>query len=127
MNNISFKKFIPGIAWFFLVLILICTPGQDLPEVDTWLQQLFIDKIIHLMLFGILAYLFMYPFKKSTLNKKEKLQYFLRIAIAVSIWGITTEFIQKFYIPNRSFDLYDWIADSVGALIPSIIFRKKVQ
>ena len=41
----------------------------------------------------------------------------MRIALAAIVWGITVEFIQKFFIPGRDFDLLDWAADSFGVLI----------
>ena len=28
------------------------------------------------------------------------------------LYGITTEYIQKFFIPGRSFNLADWLADT---------------
>ena len=40
------KKFYPGIAWFVLVLVLICIPGYDLPKVDNWLIEINFDKFI---------------------------------------------------------------------------------
>ena len=112
----SFKKFIPGIAWFFVVLVLICLPGKDIPQVG-WLTGINFDKVVHIGVFGLLAVLFCLPFYRSSFTKKERLQYFIKIAIATSVWGLTTEFIQKFFIPSRSFDLLDWAADSIGALI----------
>ncbi|MES2429974.1 MAG: VanZ family protein [Bacteroidota bacterium] len=126
MQNIPFKKFIPGIAWFFLILILIGLPGDDLPKMDTWFQRWNIDKLIHFTLFGILAYLFILPFKRSGITNKEKHQYFLRICFAVILWGLTTEFIQEYYVPHRSFDLLDWAADSLGAVL-ALFFAKKWQ
>ena len=114
--KMSFKKFIPGIAWFFVVLVLICLPGKDIPQVG-WLTGINFDKVVHIGVFGLLAVLFCWPFYRSSFTKKERLQYFIKIAIATSIWGLTTEFIQKFFIPSRSFDLLDWAADSIGALI----------
>ena len=114
--KISFKKFIPGIAWFFVVLVLICLPGKDIPQVG-WLIGINFDKVVHIGVFGLLAVLFCLPFYRSSFTKKERLQYFIKIAIATSVWGLTTEFIQKFFIPSRSFDLLDWAADSIGALI----------
>lgn len=41
----------------------------------------------------------------------------IKIAIAAWIWALTTEFIQKFFVPDRSFDMYDWAADTFGILI----------
>lgn len=124
MKRISFKKFIPGIAWFFIVLVLLCTPGEDLPEVD-WLTNIdYYDKAIHAGIFGVLTGLFCLPFYKSAFNKQERINYFLKIAMVASLWGLTTEFIQKFFIPGRSFDLLDWAADSLGALIAFWFCRK---
>ncbi len=108
------SKFYPGIAWFFLVLILVCIPGYDLPKVDNWLIEINFDKFIHVGLFAVLAYLFMLPIIRSGLSQKEKGHYFIKIAIATAIWGLTTEIIQKFFIPGRSFTLGDCLADSIG-------------
>ncbi|MEP6615038.1 MAG: VanZ family protein [Ginsengibacter sp.] len=116
MNKISVKKFLPGIAWFFVVLILMCMPGEDVPKVD-WLERISFDKIVHIGVFGLLAVLFCWPFYKSGYASKERLQYFVKISIAVSIWGLAIEFIQKFFIPGRSFDMVDWAADSTGAAL----------
>lgn len=123
IKKIPVKKFIPGIAWFFLVLILCCIPGYDLPEVDSWMIDIDYDKIIHVILFAILAYLFMNPIVRSGLSTKEKWNWLVKITIATIIWGITVEFIQKFFIPGRSFALTDWLADGLGGIISLIYFR----
>ena len=115
--KIPAKKFIPGIAWFFLILILCCIPGYDLPKVDDWLIEINFDKLIHTGLFAVLGYLFMLPVLRSGLPAKEKWHWLIRVVIASVIFGITTELIQKFFIPGRSFSLSDWAADSLGAII----------
>jgi VanZ family protein len=85
MNRINFVRFIPGIAWFLIVI----------------------------------------PVGLSKMEKREKLQYFIRIAVVISIWGLTSEFIQKYWAIGRNFDMLDWLADSIGALIAFIYCRKK--
>ena len=122
-KGLSVKKFIPGIAWFFLVLFLLCLPGKDIPSVDDWLNKIYFDKWIHVGLFAILGFLFMRPFIKSGLTYKQKWHYLVKIALATSIWGITTEIIQKYFVPGRSFDWFDWSADSFGALLALLSFR----
>ncbi len=121
--KISFKKFIPGIAWFFLVLTLICLPGEDFPKVDDWMDVIFFDKWVHAGLFAVLAFLFMLPVCTSNATAKTKWLFMIKIAMAVCVWGLTTEFIQKFFITGRAFDLLDWAADSVGVII-AIVFCK---
>lgn len=116
----------PGIAWFFLVLILICLPGNQFPK-TSWLDSIFFDKWVHAGLFGILAFLFMQPYVHSSLVNKEKLQIIIKTALAVSVWGLATECIQKFFIPFRAFDLWDWAADSAGAMLAYIVCNKKLK
>ena len=111
---ITIKKFIPGIAWFFLVLILICLPGDDLPKTGDWMAAVYFDKWVHVGLFFILTFLFMIPICKSKLPEKIKWNVVIKIALSACIWGITTEFIQKFFIVGRAFDLFDWAADTAG-------------
>jgi hypothetical protein len=123
VHKISFKKFVPGVAWFFIVLILMCLPGQDLPPTD-WLHINFLDKWLHAAVFGLLVFLFCWPFYNSAFSQPQRKYYFIKIALAVSLWGLTIEFIQKYFIPGRSFDLFDWAADSVGSLISFFICRR---
>lgn len=110
------KKFIPGIAWFFLILILICLPGSTIPPVDTWLNEIYFDKWVHAGLFALLTFLFIYPVSTLPFGLLAKKNIAIKICIAACIWGLTTEFIQKFFIPGRSFDIFDLAADSLGIL-----------
>ncbi len=123
--KISFKKFVPGIAWFFIVLYIMCLPGSEIPSAN-WLSYIYFDKWVHVGLFALLVLLLCWPFYKSSFNKAECLQYFIKIAIAASIWGLTIEFIQKYFVAGREFDLLDWAADSLGALIAFWFCRKKL-
>ncbi|HMK03529.1 MAG TPA: VanZ family protein [Ferruginibacter sp.] len=118
-------KFIPGIAWFFLVLTLCCIPGFDLPKVDNWLIEINFDKLVHVGLFAVLAYLFMYPLVKMNLSGKERWYYIIKITIATIVWGFTVELIQKFFIPGRSFTLGDCIADGLGGIIAVLFYKKR--
>jgi VanZ family protein len=126
LKESQISKFIPGIAWFFLVLVLVCIPGYDLPKVDNWLIEINFDKFIHVGLFAVLAYLFILPLTKTTLSAKEKWHYGIKIAIATAVWGLTTELIQKFFIPGRSFNLTDWAADGFGGLIALLYCKKRL-
>ena len=122
--KISFKKFIPGIAWFFIVLYLLCLPGSEIPTVG-WLDKIYFDKWVHVGVFGLMVLLFSLPFNQSLLNDKLRINYFIKITIAAIVWGLTTELIQKYFVPGREFDFFDWAADSLGALIAGWFCSKK--
>ena len=107
-----------------IVLVLTCLPGNDIPQVG-WLDKIpFFDKWVHIGLFGVLTFLLCWPFYKSNFSAKQRLHYFIKIALAVSIWGLTIEFIQKYFVISRDFELLDWAADSFGALIAFWISKK---
>ena len=116
-------NFLPGIAWFLLVLILICLPGKDVPK-DEFLDSINFDKIVHSGLFGGIVFFFCMPFKKADYSKQAKLHLFIKITLATCVWGITTEFIQRYFIPGRQFDLFDWAADSFGAVVAFFVSLK---
>ncbi|MEI7471992.1 MAG: VanZ family protein [Chitinophagaceae bacterium] len=119
------RRFIPGIAWFFIILVLICLPGEDLPKIDNWFTLIYGDKLIHIGIFALLAYLFMQPLSKTALKGYELRNFFIKIALAVAIWGLATEFIQKYFVPGRSFDLLDFAADSIGAFLALWVSAKQ--
>jgi hypothetical protein len=125
LNRIPFKKFIPAILWFLLVLFLICLPGQEFPEMDdwsAWLEKIHFDKWVHAGMFGIMMILFALPFKSADLQKEKTKSIYLVIAVLTCIWGLVTECIQL-YVPFRSFDLLDWAADSFGTIIALYVMR----
>jgi len=116
-TGLTLKKFIPGIAWFFFVTVLLCLPGSDLPTVGSWFDYIQFDKWVHVGLFAILSFLFMRPVIRSDWSRKEKWNHCVRIAIATSLYGIAGEVMQKYFVPGRSFDMVDWGADTLGAIV----------
>jgi VanZ family protein len=116
-GRLSAKKFIPGIAWFFIVLFLLCLPGQDIPSTNAFLERIFFDKWVHAGVFGLLAALFMAPVFASGLSLKRKQIYTIAILILIIFWGLATEFIQEAFVEGRTSDMFDWMSDSLGATL----------
>ncbi len=125
LQKVSFRKFLPGIAWFFIIMFLTCLPGNDLPKIG-WLNKIYFDKWVHIGMFGILVFLFSLPFFKTYLPAAKKINYFLWITITASLWGLAIEFIQKYFVVGRSFDLLDWAADSIGAFVSFLYCRGRI-
>lgn len=121
--NIPFRKFIPGICWFLLVLFLICLPKTDIPNLNGWFHNIHGDKWVHAGMFGVLAWLFIWPFKQSgEISKMQKQKIYLLITLLSIGWGYATECIQ-ICVPGRSYDLLDWAADSAGVIFSFVIMR----
>ena len=117
----SFPYFIPAIFWFMLVLYLLTMPAPELPDMNDWFNKYKIDKLVHAGLFGILAFLCIWPIGMSDFPRKRKNHIFVRIGIATSVWGLTTEFIQKYLVIGRSFEMADWASDTVGVIL-AVVF-----
>lgn len=54
--------------------------------------------------------------KKNEALEKLRISFFLIASICLA-YGIAMEFVQKYFIPNRSFDIGDILADTVGCSI----------
>jgi hypothetical protein len=126
LKGIPFTKFIPGIIWFIVVLVLITLPGKDFPKVDDWYHRWYVDKWIHSGIFGVLAFLFMFPFAEALKDITLAHRHFRNIAFFTIVWGFLTECIQLL-VPGRSFDLMDALADASGAIMVYVYFRKLQQ
>lgn len=118
-----FLAFLPGIIWFIISAILLALPGNDLPHNDFFNLPYF-DKYVHFFMFLMLTTLGCYPFSLSTVNQPIVKGWFTKIAVYVIIYGIVMEFVQKYFVSGRSFDLTDIVFDTLGSLAGLIIIRK---
>jgi VanZ family protein len=105
--------FIPAIIWFIITVILLTLPGTQFPDTSAFKipQQ---DKFIHFVVFFLIVFLFCRPFKNLEFSFTSKRTWFFSIALIGLIYGIAIEYIQKYYVANRSFELWDIVADGVG-------------
>lgn len=111
-----FSQFLPAIAWFLLSLVLLCLPGSTLPTYP-WLALIHADKWVHIFLFGTLCFLFGRPLRNSAVPTAEINRWLLMISVAGVFYGTAMEFVQEYWVPNRSFELADIGADSVGCVV----------
>ena len=113
----------PGIAWFFISAVLLLMPGSDLPKTVDWLDRIYFDKWVHIFIFGLMTFLFLSPLFNSNLPGSKKTGWGILIAICFIAWGLTVEFLQKYYVPSRGYELTDWAADCAGVIFGSLFSR----
>lgn len=106
------------ISFCLIIFILSSIPGEELSKVDFE----FNDKLAHFIVYGILCILFFYSLKNQT--KSIKLQkYALEFAfLFTALYGVTDE-VHQYFVPKRSCELSDWIADALGALMMYSILK----
>ncbi|WP_165958201.1 VanZ family protein [Segetibacter sp. 3557_3] len=121
MRNLT-DSFVPAICWLILSSILFFIPGDQLPREEIFALPNF-DKLVHSFLFFILCYLFFRPVRHLENIATRKALYF-KISLAAVFYGLVVEVIQKYFVVNRSFDLWDIIFDTLGCACAYLWARK---
>lgn len=125
MTN-SFKTLVWVIFEFVLIFILLSMPGSDI-QGKSWISFIlhlpYADKVIHVGLFGSLALsLFFYFEQYSNISFRSTRTKALSLILCI-LYGIGMEFYQKYFVPSRSFDVVDMLADAIGALLALPFFN----
>lgn len=117
-------SFLPAIIWLTLSTFLLIIPGSALPQ-QNWLGKIWIDKWIHIWMFAILVWLFCRAIHKGHTKNTNLTNTFIIIALLCITYGIAMEYVQKYFVANRSFDTGDIIADIVGCTIGFLYSKRK--
>ena len=83
-----------------------------------------VDKLIHFVEFGFLCLLICWALSSARIGSKNIYKLILAIGIA-SLYGMSDEFHQLF-TPNRSVDIFDWLADTAGAVAAGFLWQMSV-
>ena len=116
---ISFLKkyfsalYIP-IVWTLVIGILMCLPGRMLPKEEGFSIPQF-DKFVHISLFGGFVFLWSLWLTRRVSVTTVLLRWFFVFYVLANVYGISMEYVQKYWIPGRDYDLADIIADMIGA------------
>ena len=109
-----------AVIWTVVTQVLLSLPGSIFPGHGLFSIP-FLDKIAHLGLFGGLVFtwgLYLYFRKRPPALSLTTIGLIIILAFA---YGIAVEFFQKKFIPNRSFDSGDIVADLAGSLFGYLI------
>ncbi|MFL2570232.1 MAG: VanZ family protein [Flavobacteriales bacterium] len=107
-----------AIVWVVVIAILHAIPASDFPEVS--FSDFFqLDKLIHAVIFMIGVYLF-----AVALKEKQKIQFLRYIVISFIAYGLLLEVLQGLVFVERSADILDWLADTIGVFLGVWIFKK---
>lgn len=103
-----------------MMCLLFFLPGSAFPN-ENWLSKIYFDKLVHLGLFAILVFLWRsaFDFKSASYNWV--------LLFSALFYGLAVEFIQRYFVPNRDFDLYDVVADVAGGVIGLIVWVRYIK
>jgi VanZ family protein len=117
------RSLLPAFIWTFVIFLLCSFPGDAIPSIS-WLELLSFDKWVHFGIFFLLQLLWMRGFyiqkKYSSLKR-----YFTLSALLICIpYGAALEMMQRFIFLSRSGDVLDFVANTVGAIMGSLLFSR---
>ncbi len=105
-----------AICWLLIITILFMIPGSALPR-ETFLTRMRFDLWVHTGFFAALFFLW-----RSSMETVHGNVY-IRMLVPGLIYAVAIEIVQHYFIPNRSFDVLDIVADMTGGVIGLLVWR----
>ena len=106
-----FQNLTKGIQNFISILLVLSIAVlhfMNPPDIETFDSLIGIDKLVHFLMFFFLTSWFVMIYKYS--HKFILLSYLV-------IYGLLLELMQMGFFIHRSFEWFDWIADSIGVIV----------
>jgi VanZ family protein len=116
------RRFWPAMAWAILILFLTGVPGNYFPTVISFWDWLSPDKVVHLVIFAVQAYLIIYGMQPQYLNKRQRYLLVIIGTLATILFGLITEVLQSYVFIGRDGNIFDFLADGLGALIGLVAY-----
>ncbi len=118
MRNLLQNKYfllLSAILWTSIIFWGCSMPGKNLPSVHPFPH---FDKIIHFTFFFVF-YIRWYLFCPRT-----KFYSMLLILLSV-LYGFGIEYYQMYFVIGRSFDVWDGVFDTLGAVLAFLVVSRK--
>lgn len=122
--RISIVDWLPAIAVAALIFTMSTFHGDELPAIDTGLGDLLppwlverLDKVAHFTVYAALG---------AACHRALRRRIPSRLALGLTVlvcaaYGVSDEWHQV-YVPGRSPDVLDWLADVSGSLVGAALF-----
>ena len=110
MKKLSSFKFI-ALIYAILIFIISSIPQITPPSLGFKLE----DKVYHFIEYSIFSFLLFLAFSNARTDFFKKNLFLLSSLIGI-IYAYSDEFHQRF-VPGRTYDLYDFLADCLGIIL----------
>ncbi|MBT8182751.1 MAG: VanZ family protein [Eudoraea sp.] len=101
------------ICWIIIITTLSLYSFEDFDTQEIYILHL--DKVVHFLFYFVAAILGILLIRERTKGKLNLSRSVLITVLIVIIYGIVIEVIQNTFTLNRSGELYDVLANSLGA------------
>lgn len=111
-RHLTLRRLFPAIFWAVLIFIASSIPSDDIPSAPIFK----FDKVIHLSIYFVFALLVYRGLADQHASTGEPSRASWLTLLIIGLYGASDEFHQ-FFVPGRSMDLFDWIADVGGGVL----------
>ncbi len=116
------RHFYFPVFWAVSILFLCLIDTKELPSV-TYLELMEFDKLVHIVLFGLLMLSCTVALRKQTkIAWAQKNAMVIALLFSI-VYGSVIEVVQFFMVQDRTGELYDVLANGVGAFLGILFFR----
>lgn len=104
-----------SIGWAAFIFAGCLLPGKDVPSLTIFQY----DKVVHFGIFAVLSFLCLAVFRRPA-----SLSNSIKVLLLCAAYGYAVELLQgSGLVEGRSCDLYDALADGIGAGIGILVFQ----
>ena len=115
MRFINYNRW--SILWFTAIIILTILPGKVFPALPSFMDLFQPDKLVHIFLFAVFFILQVRAFVRQDVFPALAGHAVPVTFIIGLLLGAGTEVMQELFVPMRTGDIYDFIADTAGCLV----------
>lgn len=117
-----FLRFWKTIIWAIIIFIISSFPGNKVDRVP-FLDIPHIDKVIHLGMYFILSFSFLFEINNNSFYQTLRLKLLIIVLVLSISYGFTLEILQSLLFTERSGDFYDFLANSLGCIMAYFFFK----
>lgn len=113
------RRWAPSVVWAGLILVATSLPASTLPSAPVFPGA---DKVVHFVFYGVLGALVAH----ADTGRARPSRGVPRLIGMIAIFALIDEVHQR-WIPGRSMEFADWMADVTGALVGITLTRAALR
>ena len=99
--------------WALIILLLSVIPGEDLPSISIWEA----DKMAHAFVYALLCFGVILTLRRQSFLPLNRFKGIIFAFLLCNLYGWSIECIQGEFLANRTFDVYDLMANGIGCFL----------
>ncbi|MCB0787623.1 MAG: VanZ family protein [Flavobacteriales bacterium] len=84
-----------------------------------------LDKPVHALLFAVLTVLIPRAWNIADTDGRRAMRVYWTAAVMATAYGVSTEWMQHAFVPDRTADVNDMIANALGALLGVVYLKRR--